>query len=101
MDVRHRLPTLLAVAAGLVLAVVVAGRVTAGTEPPPRDTSPIVVDGTATPGPDATTPTPGATAEPTRKGPHGGSVTPRIRHDDDDDGPDDDDRDEDDDDDDD
>lgn len=88
MDVR-RLPTVLATAAAIALMVVIAGRVTAGADPAPRDTSPIRID--ATPEPTATTPSPDDPSE--------GSVPPRIRDDDDDDGPDDDDREHDDDDD--
>jgi|GEM_PF-5699623 len=80
MDAR-RLPTALAIAAAIALMVVIAGRVTAGADPAPRDTTPIRID--ATPDPSASTPTPGD--------PPQGSVTPRIRDDDDDDGPDDDD----------
>ena len=75
-----RLPALVAVVAGLVLAFVVVGQLTAGADPAPRDTSPIRV-GDLQPGPGASS---GKDDDDDR-------VKSRIRDDDDDDGPDDDD----------
>lgn len=82
MHLRRRLPGVLLLVAALALTAVIASRVSAGADPAPRDTSPIVI----TP---STPDTP--SADPTVVPPDDNKVVPRLRDDDDDDGPDDDD----------
>ena len=82
MDLRRRLPAAVLAVVALALTAVIVSRVSAGAEPAPRDTTPIVITPDASPTP-ATTPTPDDDDS--------GKVTPQLRDDDDDDGPDDDD----------
>lgn len=87
MNVTRRLPGLLLAVVAVALLAVIVGRVSAGADPAPQDTSPIVLK---TPPPSTPTPTPSVT--PTSDDDDDDQVKPRLRDDDDDDGPDDDDR---------
>ena len=84
MDLRRRLPAAVLAVVALALTAVIVSRVSAGADPAPRDTTPIVIAPESSPTPTAT-PTPGDDDD------HSGKVTPQLRDDDDDDGPDDDD----------
>jgi hypothetical protein len=81
MDLRRRLPAAVLAVIALALTAVIVSRVSAGADPAPRDTTPIVISPDASPSPTSTTPSDDKS----------GKVTPRVRDDDDDDGPDDDD----------
>jgi hypothetical protein len=82
MDLRRRLPAAVLAVIALALTAVIVSRVSAGADPAPRDTTPIVISPDANPSPTSTTPSGDDKS---------GKVTPRVRDDDDDDGPDDDD----------
>lgn len=91
MNMSRRLPGLLLAVVAVALTAVIFGRVSAGADPAPQDTTPIVLE----PSPPASTspePQPTPSTSPTNAPDDGDAqVTPRLRDDDDDDGPDDDD----------
>jgi type IV secretory pathway VirB10-like protein len=80
MDVRRRLPGAVLAVVAVALTVVIATRVSAGADPEPRDTSPIVITPSATP---KTTPTPKPTKTTERPDDYEQTVPPPRNLDDD------------------
>lgn len=92
MNLTRRLPGLLLAVVAIALTAVIAGRVSAGADPAPQDTQPIVLETTQAPSSPTPTPTPSASPSiDTDDDDDDDRVKPRLRDDDDDDGPDDDD----------